>query len=97
LRFLPYTTPGSFALLSLVPFFALLSEPPVAAPREHATLTYYNVSEYLPAINAKRKPARAKSARPADPAYAPQPIISVQQAFDNLEQTVVDPSSVRLN
>jgi len=88
---------GFVSIIYLTPFFALLSQQPVAVSRQHTTLTYYNVSEYLPPIKPLRKPAVAKSTRPPDPAYAAQPIISVPQKLDNLEQTIVDPSSVKLN
>jgi TonB family protein len=88
---------GLLSFLYLVPFFALLSERPVVTEPRQTTLTYYNVSEYLPPINPQKKLAVPKSKRPPDPAYAAQPIISVPQSLDNLEQTVVDPSSVRLN
>lgn len=88
---------GLLSFLYLVPFLTLLSKPPAEVERKQTTLTYYNVSEYLPPVNPRKKPVAAKTARTPDPAYAPQPIISVQQSLDNLEQTIVDPNSVRLN
>lgn len=87
---------GLLSLLYLVPFLALFSQKPVVVKPQHSTITYYNVSEYLPPVNPQKKLAPARSKRPADPAYAPQPIISVPQSLDNVEQTVVDPNSVRL-
>jgi TonB family protein len=88
---------GFFAFLYLVPFFAQLSQQPAITPPAHTTLTYYNVSEYLPPVNARQKPVVAKTRRQPDPAYAPQPIISVAQSLDNVEQTIVEPNAVRLN
>jgi TonB family protein len=72
----------------------------------HTKLTYYEVSEYLPEVNtsekpkltAPRKPARAGApAAPADPTYAKQEIISVPPNPDNLKQTIVTPSQVRID
>lgn len=87
---------GFFSFLYLAPFFAQLSQAPEVAPHTRTTLTYYNVSEYLPPVNLGKKPVAAKTARRPDPAYAPQPIISVPQSLDNVEQTIVDPNVVRL-
>lgn len=87
---------GFFAFLYLVPFFAQLSQAPEVASPTRTTLTYYNVSEYLPPVNPGKTPVAAKSNRQPDPAYAPQPIISVPQTLDNVEQTIVDPNAVRL-
>jgi TonB family protein len=71
----------------------------------HTSLTFYQVSEYLPevhttpkAIEAPRKDAREKIPEaPADPVYARQEIISVPPDPDNLRQTIVTPSQVRIN
>lgn len=87
---------GLLSLLYLVPFLTLLSQKPMVVKPHHATLTYYSVSEYLPPVNPQKKLAPPRSKRRPDPAYAPQPIISVPQSLDNVEQTVVDPNSVRL-
>src|SRR5882724_10839927 len=44
------------------------------------TITYYKLSEYLPAINSGSAPA--KEPRHGEPAPAPQPIVSVPQMPD---------------
>ena len=59
---------------------------------KNTTITYYKLSEYLPAINSASAPA--KEPRTGEPALARQPIISVPKTPDNLEQTIVDPNSV---
>jgi TonB family protein len=61
---------------------------------QHSQIVYYTTSEYLPAIKA---PAlRARLEQKADPAYAPQEIISVPPEADNRSQTVVTPPNVKL-
>jgi TonB family protein len=87
---------GFFSFLYLVPFFGPLSPQVEVAPETRTTLTYYNVSEYLPPVNSARKPVAAKTSRRPDPAYAPQPIISVPQSLDNVEQTIVEPNRLWL-
>ena len=62
------------------------------SPTKDTTITYYKLSEYLPALTSTSAPA--KQARRGDPAPARQPIVSVPRMPDNLEQTVVDPNSV---
>ena len=62
------------------------------SPTQDTTITYYKLSEYLPAITSASAPA--KEARIGDPAPAPQPIVSVPRMPDNLEQTIIDPNSV---
>ena len=56
---------------------------------------YYAPSEYLPPLDTggTRKPSPEKG----DPAYAPQPIISVPPEADNRSQTIVTPSDIKLN
>lgn len=53
------------------------------------TLTYYEVSEYLPSLPAGSAPA--KVARKGKPAYSKQPVISLPPEPDNFSQTIVDP------
>lgn len=61
---------------------------------QHSQIVYYTTSEYLPAIKA---PAlRARREQKADPAYAPQEIVSVPPEADNRSQTVVTPPNVQL-
>ena len=68
----------------------------VSTPTFHrADVIYYAPSEYLPPLDTGgiRKPLSKKG----DPAYAPQPIISVPLEADNRTQTIVTPSEVKLN
>ena len=61
---------------------------------QHSQIVYYTTSEYLPAIKA---PAlRARLHHKADPAYAPQEIISVPPEADNRSQTIIVPPDVKL-
>src|SRR6185369_5081358 len=79
--------------------------PELHDPFSHTKLTYYKVSEYLPEVHttpepiaAPRKPAReGVPEAPADPVYAKQEIISVPPDPDNLRQTIVTPSQVRID
>jgi TonB family protein len=79
--------------------------PELHDPFNHTKLTYYEVSEYLPevhtsphAVEEPRKPAReGVPEAPADPTYAKQEIISVPPDPDNLRQTIVTPSPVRID
>lgn len=60
-------------------------------------LENYQVSEYLPAVNPKKpEPPRRKVAQKADPAYAPQEIVSVQVDHQSIRQTIVNPINPRL-
>jgi TonB family protein len=56
---------------------------------------YYAPNEYLPPLDTggDRKPLPQKG----EPAYAPQPIISVPPEADNRGQTIVTPSDIKLN
>lgn len=60
----------------------------------HTTLTYYQVSEYLPPLFTASPPA--KIALMGDPAYSKQPIISVPMDPDNSRQTIVNPAAPKL-
>ena len=62
------------------------------SPNKDTTITYYKLSEYLPAISSPSAPA--KEPRTGEPALARQPIVSLPKMPDNLEQTIVDPNSV---
>ena len=61
----------------------------------HNDVIYYAPSEYLPPLETggTRKPLPQKG----EPAYAPQPIISVPPEADNRRQTIVTPSDIKLN
>ena len=61
---------------------------------QHSQIVYYTTSEYLPAITTPAP--RARLERRADPAYAPQEIISVPPEADNQTQTIVTPPDVKL-
>jgi TonB family protein len=58
-------------------------------------VVYYSAPEYLKPINTGT--AKARLPRKADPAYAPQPIISVPPEPDNRRQTIVTPPQLKLN
>jgi len=60
----------------------------------HTTLTYYQVSEYLPAVFTASAPA--KVALRGEPAYSKQPIISLPANPDNSRQTIVNPAAPKL-
>jgi TonB family protein len=79
-----------FALTVLLTFPDLWRMRPGAdiKPKER-TLTYYEVSEYLPNLSAGSAPA--KVARKGKPAYSKQPVISLPPEPDNFSQTIVDP------
>ena len=79
-------------LLLFVPWFMSL-QPKVArvTPSERHTITYYDVSEYLPAINSGSPPA--KKTRKADPVLASQPIVSLPPTPDNFRQTIINPQA----
>jgi TonB family protein len=60
----------------------------------HADVVYYTPSEYLPPLDTRR--STSARARPADPEYWPQSIISVPPEADNRSQTVVTPPNIKL-
>jgi TonB family protein len=60
-----------------------------------ADVIYYSPSEYLPPLNSGGK--HMQLPQKGDPAYAPQPIISVPAEPDNRRQTIVTPPQVKLN
>jgi TonB family protein len=70
--------------------------PAIAPPSftRNQAITYYKLSEYLPAISSPLPPAPI--ARKGDPEYAKQPIISVPKLPDNKAQTIVDPSTAKV-
>ncbi|MGH9509374.1 MAG: TonB family protein [Terriglobales bacterium] len=79
-----------FALTVLLTFPDLwrMRPNPDTAPKARS-LTYYEVSEYLPNLSAGSAPA--KVARKGKPAYSKQPVISLPPEPDNFSQTIVDP------
>jgi len=60
-------------------------------PDTHKTISYYDVSDYLPPIKSEAAPTPARAARKGQPALAKQEIISVPAAPDNSTQTIVNP------
>ena len=85
------------ALAVVLVYFVTLNWPQRAEIRKlqrNETLTYYNVSEYLPEINTG-SPAEAKE-RHGEPAVAKQHIRSIPPAPDNFRQTIVtaDPTKI---
>ena len=64
---------------------------PVFQPSQ---IVYYTTSEYLPAI--QEPSPRARAAHKAEPAYAPQEIISVPPEADNHTQTIITTPDVKL-
>jgi TonB family protein len=83
------------AILGLVQFWPQAPEVVVKPTFSRADVIYYAPSEDLPPLDTggTRKPLPQKG----DPAYAPQPIISVPPEADNRSQTIVTPSDIRLN
>jgi TonB family protein len=75
--------------------FIALHPPPETRPAfTHSDVIYYSPSEYLPPLDTRR--SSSAHARPADPEYSAQPIISVPPEADNRSQTIVTPPKVRL-
>jgi len=64
-------------------------------PREHTTLTYYSVSDYLPEVKTALHAPEAH--QEPDPAYARQKVLSLPSEPDNLHQSIVTPPKVKLN
>ena len=60
----------------------------------NTTLTYYQVSEYLPPIATASPPAKVEIH--GDPAYSKQPIISLPTNPDNARQTIVNPTAPKV-
>src|SRR5262249_43629122 len=58
------------------------------------TITYYDVSDYLPALSSGSAPA--KVAKKGEPEYSKQPIIALPPNPDNSTQTIVDPNNPAL-
>jgi TonB family protein len=59
------------------------------------TITHYQLSEYLPPVNAqteKPAPPTRKHAQKADPEQSPQEIVSIHADHTSLRQTIVHPN-----
>lgn len=68
--------------------------PQVRSAFDHATVTYYPVSDYLPPLDTGHAPA--PQARHGEPAYAKQRIVSLPPLHDSTQQTVITPSKIKL-
>ena len=66
------------------------------SPFDNSKITYYSVSEYLPAIDTGSAPAPAQEERKGEPKWAKQRIISLPPAPDNFRQTIVTASQIKL-
>jgi len=87
---------GLVALIYIFPTLLFLAKPTrIQTPTDHKTLTYYDVSEYLPPVQTASAPA--KEPRKGSPAFSKQPIISVPQNPDNFEQSVIDPNLIKID
>ncbi len=75
-------------------FFALRPQVVAKPAFDRSQVIYYQASEYLPPIDTRK--AEAAVPAKADPAYSPQPIISVPPESDNRSQTVVTPPNIKL-
>lgn len=69
---------------------------PTRDPFQHQTITYYSISEYLPALETPASPSSAKENIPGDPEYAKQRITSVPRNPDSHKQTIVTPPRIKL-
>jgi len=77
---------------------ALWSQRTRATPRavfHSSDVVYYSAQEYLKPLDTGG--AKARLPQKADPAYAPQPIISVPPEPDNRRQTIVTPPKIKLD
>ena len=83
------------AIFGLVQLWPQKPEVVVSRVFNRNDVIYYAPSEYLPPLDTggAKKPLPQKG----EPAYAPQPIISVPPEADNRSQTIVTPSDVKLN
>ncbi|HEX4606409.1 MAG TPA: hypothetical protein VH724_20590, partial [Candidatus Angelobacter sp.] len=77
---------------------AWLNQPQVLpeAPRTQSVL-HYELSEYLPAVNprkARLEPPKRSKPQKADPEFAPQEIVVLNQNHASAKQTIVQPSPV---
>ena len=81
-------------LLGAVRFWPHRVQLAEAQPFHHEDVIYYEPSEYLPPLDTGGRHVTLPQA--GEPAYAPQPIISVPPEADNHSQTIVTPPDVKL-
>lgn len=67
----------------------------VPAVFHSSDVVYYSAPEYLQPLDTGG--AKARLPQKADPAYAPQPVISVPPEPDNRRQTIVTPPKIKLD
>jgi TonB family protein len=75
-------------------FLALQPHAIPQTPFTHASVVYYAPSEYVPPLDTRR--SDSAPARPADPEYSAQPVISVPREANNRSQTIVAPPKLQL-
>ncbi|HEY2363371.1 MAG TPA: hypothetical protein VGK36_19780, partial [Candidatus Angelobacter sp.] len=83
---------GILWLVPLWPHREVIAEHPTFQKED---IIYYSPSEYLPPLDTGS--AHVSQPQKGEPAYAPQPIISVPPEADNHTQTIVTPPDVKLN
>jgi TonB family protein len=88
---------GLVVLLLLASSWLWASRPRIAMDPalRHEDVIYYQASELLPPLNTGA--AHPKRFVKGDPAYAPQPIISVPREASNQRQTIVAPPALKLD
>jgi TonB family protein len=79
-------------LVPLLPHREVIPQPTTFHKED---VIYYSASEYLPPLDTGHTAAPLQ--QKGDPAYAPQPIISVPPEADNRRQTIVTPPDIKLN
>jgi TonB family protein len=68
-------------------------------PARMTTIVHYQLSEYLPAVNAPRADAEVpvrNQAQSADPEFSPQKIISLNPDHNSTRQTIIQPDPALL-
>ena len=85
----------AFALLiGVTRFFAMQPQVVARSAFDHASVIYYQASEYLPPLDTRA--AHTTPRQKADSEFSRQPIISVPPEADNRTQTIVTPPKVKL-
>jgi TonB family protein len=81
-------------LLLEVPQLWLLEQPQVISVAPRNTIIHYQLSEYLPAVQPRKKnltPPLRPRALAADPEYAAQEIVSIHPDHTSRRQTIIQP------
>lgn len=86
--------------LSVYGLHLLWQNQPQVLPEQAGTKTvlHYELSEYLPPVNitAKPEPPKRRRVQKADPEYAPQEIVVLNEKHVSTKQTIVQPGPVFL-